>query len=56
MHHMQFSEDGRRKWLCVPALEETSVWWEHKTGTHGSPGVVSFKLLNGSISELTKHE
>ena len=56
MHHMQFSEDGRRKWLCVPALEETSVWWEHKTGTHGSPGVVSFKLLNGNISELTKHE
>ena len=56
MHHMQFAEDGRRKWLCVPALEETSVWWEHKTGTHGSPGILTFKTKDGRIRDMTKIE
>lgn len=56
MHHFQLSENGRRKWICVPALEQTSVWWEHQTGTPGAPGIISFDLLNGRISNLTKHE
>ena len=56
MHHMQFAEDGDRKWLCVPALEETSKWWEHKTGTHGSPGILTFKTKDGRIRDMTKIE
>lgn len=56
MHHFQLSENGRRKWICVPALEQTSVWWEHQTGTPGAPGIISFDLKDGRISNLTKHE
>ena len=56
MHHFQVSEDGQRKWICAPAVEKASKWWEHKTGTGGTPGILSFDLLDGQVSNLTKHE
>jgi hypothetical protein len=55
-HHLHIQEDGQRKWLQVPAVERESVWWKHKTGTGGSPGIVSFQLWDNEISNLTKHE
>lgn len=55
-HHFHFQEDGSRKWLQVPAVESESVWWKHKTGTGGSPGIVTFQLHNNQISNLSKLE
>lgn len=55
-HHFQVDEDGFRKWLAVPALESESVWWKTKTGTGGSPGIVTFQLDGGSILNLNKLE
>lgn len=55
-HHLHFQEDGSRKWVQVPAVERSSVWWKHKTGTGGSPGIVTFQLWNNQISNLSKLE
>lgn len=55
-HHLHLQEDGRRKWVQVPAVERESVWWKHKTGTGGSPGIVTFQLWDNQISNLTKLE
>ena len=56
MHHMQFSEDGDRKWICVPAMESGSTWWRDSTGTWGSPGILTFKTKDGRIRDMTKIE
>ena len=53
-HHLQYDESGHRKWLEVPALESKSVWWERKTGTSGSPGLVTFQLDDGELLNLSK--
>lgn len=53
-HHLQYDESGHRKWLEVPALESKSVWWERKTGTSGSPGLVTFQLDKGELLNLSK--
>ena len=56
MHHMQFSEDGDRKWICVPAMESGSTYWRDSTGTWGSPGILTFKTKDGRIRDMTKIE
>lgn len=55
-HHWQLEEDGFRKRLCVPALEEKSEWWRQKTGTGGSPGLVTFQLNHGELTNISKLE
>lgn len=55
-HHWQLEEDGFRKRLCVPALEEISHWWRQRTGTGGSPGLVTFQLSNGELTNISKLE
>lgn len=56
MHHWQVSEDGDRKWICVPAMESGSTWWRDSTGTWGSPGILTFKTKDGRIRDMTKIE
>ena len=56
MHHWQVSEDGDRKWICVPAMEGGSTWWRDATGTWGSPGILTFKTKDGRIRDMTKIE
>ena len=56
MHHFQVSEDGDRKWICVPAMEKGSTWWRDATGTWGSPGILTFKTKDGRIRDLSKLE
>lgn len=56
MHHWQVSEDGDRKWICVPAMESGSTWWRDATGTWGSPGILTFKTKDGRIRDMTKIE
>lgn len=56
MHHWQVSEDGDRKWICVPAIESGSTWWRDSTGTWGSPGILTFKTKDGRIRDMTKIE
>lgn len=56
MHHWQVSEDGDRKWICVPAMESGSTWWRDSTGTWGSPGILTFKTKAGRIRDMTKIE
>lgn len=54
-HHFQMDEDGDRKWIEVPALERESVWWRIKSGTAGSPGLVTFQLGQaGEVRNLNK--
>lgn len=56
MHHFQVSEDGDRKWICVPAMESGSTWWRDSTGTWGSPGILTFKTKDGRIRDMSKIE
>ena len=56
MHHWQVSEDGDRKWICVPAMESGSTWWRDSTGTWGSPAILTFKTKDGRIRDMTKIE
>lgn len=55
-HHFQVDEDGFRKWVCVPAVERESIWWKQKTGTGGSPGLVTFQVDGGALLNLNKLE
>ena len=56
LHHWHFEEDGFRKWMGVSALERISIWWLQKTGTGGSPGLVTFQLWENEITNLSKLE
>lgn len=56
LHHWHFEEDGFRKWMGVSALERISIWWLQKTGTGGSPGLVTFQLWDNEITNLSKLE
>ena len=56
LHHWHFEEDGFRKWMGVSALERVSIWWLQKTGTGGSPGLVTFQLWDGEVTNMSKLE
>ena len=56
LHHWHFEEDGFRKWMGVSALESESIWWKQKTGTGGSPGLVTFQLWDSEMTNMSKLE
>lgn len=53
-HHYQVSEDSGRTWCMVPPLEELSVWWEHRSGQGGAPGIVTYVITNGVLHHLSR--
>lgn len=53
-HHYQVAERSGKTWCMVPALESLSVWWLHRTGQTGDPGVVIFEAANGVLEVLTR--
>lgn len=53
-HHYQVAERSGKTWCMVPALEALSVWWLHRTGQTGDPGVVIFEAANGVLEVLTR--
>lgn len=40
LHHFHAQSEGGRTFVQVPALEHSSAWWRHQTGTGGDPGIV----------------
>ncbi len=52
-HHYQLESKGDRVRICVPAFEEQSVWWRHKTGEVGAPGGLVFTLIDKQLAGLT---
>jgi hypothetical protein len=53
-HHYQVGERSGKTWCMVPALEELSVWWLHKTGQVGDPGIVTFEVVDGVLENLSR--
>lgn len=53
LHHLRIEQTGSDKtWIQTPALESGSMWWRHRTGEWGQPGVVTFLAGGGSWSAL----
>lgn len=52
-HHFSIDSKGDRLRVCVPALEEESTWWKHKTGEVGAPGGLVFTIIDGAPSGFT---
>ena len=52
-HHFSIDSKGDRLRVCVPALEEESTWWKHKTGETGAPGGLVFTIVDGAPSGFT---
>jgi len=52
-HHFSMDSKGDRLRVCVPALEQESTWWKHKTGEVGAPGGLVFTIIDGSPSGFT---
>jgi predicted phosphodiesterase len=52
-HHYQLEAKGDRLRICVPAFEQESVWWRHKTGEVGAPGGLVFTLIDKQLAGLT---
>jgi predicted phosphodiesterase len=52
-HHFQIDAKGDRLRVCVPALEQESTWWKHKTGEVGAPGGLVFTIIDGAPSGFT---
>lgn len=55
-HNFQSAEENGVMWCMVPALEKLSVWWYHKTGTKGTPGVVTFIIEDGELVQLSRRK
>lgn len=55
-HNFQVAEENGVMWCMVPALEKLSVWWYHKTGTKGTPGIVTFIIEGGELVQLTRRK
>ncbi|GAA2545907.1 putative phosphodiesterase [Neomicrococcus aestuarii] len=53
-HHFQVFERSGVIWCMAPSMEAESVWWKHRTGDIGSPGVVIAEIEDGQIIYLTK--
>lgn len=53
MHHFSVDTKGDRMWICVPAFEQESTWWKHRTGETGSPGGVVMTIRNSTPQSLT---
>lgn len=53
MHHYSLDTKGDRMWICVPAFEQESTWWKHRTGETGSPGGLVFTIRNQTPQGLT---
>lgn len=52
-HHFSVDSKGDRLRVCVPALEQESTWWKHKTGEVGAPGGLVFTIIDGAPSGFT---
>lgn len=52
-HHYQIDTKGNRMRVCVPAFEELSVWWRHRTGEVGQPGGLTFIIRDGVANGFT---
>lgn len=53
LHHLRIEQTGSDKtWIQTPALESGSMWWRHRTGEWGQPGVVTFLAGGGTWSAL----
>jgi predicted phosphodiesterase len=48
LHHLRIHQDGAKSFIQVPSIDGGSIWWEQKTGTAPSPGIVSY--VSGDIS------
>lgn len=53
LHHLNIEQSGKRTFIQVPALESESTWFRHKTGQTGAPGVLTCRLLNGAVANIT---
>lgn len=47
LHHLRVHQDGAKSFIQVPSLDGGSIWWEQKTGSAPSPGVVSYVSGDG---------
>ena len=45
-HHLEISEQGQRTFIQCPSMEGESVWYRHRTGTTGNPGLVCYTINN----------
>ena len=53
LHHLRLEHTGSDKtWMQVPALEDGSQWWKHRTGEWGQPGVLTALVGGGTWSAL----
>lgn len=51
LHQWKLEQLGKnRLFVQVPALEEESTWWRHRTGDQGAPGVLNFITRDGKFS------
>lgn len=51
LHQWRMEQLGKnRLFIQVPALEQESTWWRHRTGDVGFPGVLNFITSQGKIA------
>ncbi len=52
LHHLLIEDDGPQRFIQVPSLESESTWFRQRTGSAGSPGVVTMTVADGKASYI----